>query len=149
MALGTSFEKCESPCPKDAPCQISMHPSQWFMRRRKKIFKCFCFINVYKTMPLRAWSFVTPETLFEQNWISLPQGCSKPIVNAFRPVVHEKRYFFKIYPFFYILPLIGPQKWPAPLFEQIWIPILQACFSQNLVEIGQVLQEKILKVFAI
>jgi len=34
----------------------------------KKIFKGFYYINQYKTMSLyiRAWSFVTPGTLFEQ-----------------------------------------------------------------------------------
>jgi len=39
---------------------------------------------------------------------------------------------------FIILPLIGPQNWPAPLFEHIWIPIPQACFQPSLVEIGLV-----------
>jgi len=42
-------------------------------------------------------------------------------------VVHEEDFliFIKI---FLILRLIGPQKGPVPLFEQIWIPIPQACF---------------------
>jgi len=34
------------------------------------------------------------------------------------------------------------QKGPAPLFEQILIPIPQACFPPSLVEIGQVVLEK-------
>jgi len=41
-----------------------------------------------------------------------------------------------------ILPLIGPQKRPAPLFEQIGIPIPQACFLPSLVETGLVVLEK-------
>jgi len=40
------------------------------------------------------------------------------------------------------LPLIGPQKGPAPLFEQIWILIPQACFLPSLVEISLVVLEK-------
>jgi len=53
----------------------------------------------------------------------------------------EKDYliFIKI---FLILPVIGPQKGPSPLFEQIRIPIPQACFPPSLVEIGQVVLEK-------
>jgi len=43
-----------------------------------------------------------------------------PNINAFRPVIHEKKIFIHI---FLILPLIGPQKRPTPLFEQIWISI--------------------------
>jgi len=31
---GTSFEQAVAPSPKTAPCQISMHSGQWFMRRR-------------------------------------------------------------------------------------------------------------------
>jgi len=42
-----------------------------------------------------------------------------PNTNAFRPVVHEK-IFWRFNKIFLILPLIGPQKGPAPLFEQIW-----------------------------
>jgi len=53
------------------------------------------------------------------------------------------RRFFKIYPIvFLILPLIGPQKGPALLFEHIRIPIPQAYFLPSLVEIGQVVLEK-------
>jgi len=44
--------------------------------------------------------------------------------------------------FFLILPLTGTQKEPAPLFEQIWIPIPQACFLPSLVEIDLVVLEK-------
>jgi len=32
----------------------------------KKMFQVFCYINLYKNVsPLRAWSFMTPGTLFE------------------------------------------------------------------------------------
>jgi len=34
----------------------------------KKMFQVFCNINLYNNVsPLRAWSFMTPETLFEQS----------------------------------------------------------------------------------
>jgi len=46
-----------------------------------------------------------------------------------------------------MLPLIGPQKGPTPLFEQLWIPILQACSLPSLDEIGlEVLEKKILSI---
>jgi len=60
-------------------------------------------------------------------------------INAFRPLVHDFLRFVKI---FLILPLIGPQKAPAPLFEHIWILNCQACVPSSLVEIGQVVLEK-------
>jgi len=39
-------------------------------------------------------------------------------INVFWPVVHEKK-FLRFIKIFLILPLIGPQKGPATLFEQI------------------------------
>jgi len=36
---GLHLNTVESPCPKDDPCQISMHSGQWFMRRR--LFKVY------------------------------------------------------------------------------------------------------------
>jgi len=36
VTQGTSFEKIESPGPKDAPCQILRHSSQCFVRRSLK-----------------------------------------------------------------------------------------------------------------
>jgi len=42
-----------------------------------------------------------------------------------------------------IYVFIGPQKRPAPLSEQICIPISQACFLPSLAEIGLVVLEKI------
>jgi len=53
-----------------------------------------------------------------------------------------RRRFLKIYenvPYF--APYWAP-KGPAPLFEQICIPIPQACFLPSLVEIGLVVLEK-------
>jgi len=50
--------------------------------------------------------------------------------------------FWRFIKIFLILPLIGPQKGPAPLFEQIWIPIHQGCFLPSLVEIGLAVIEK-------
>jgi len=50
--------------------------------------------------------------------------------------------FWRFIKIFLILPLIGHQKGPAPLFEQIWIPILQACFMPRLVEIDLMAKER-------
>jgi len=55
----------------------------------KKIFKGFCYISLYKN----TWPFVTPESIFEQNWISLSQGCPMPNINAFWPVVRQKKIY--------------------------------------------------------
>jgi len=49
----------------------------------------------------------------------------------------------RIIKIFLILPLNGPQKGPGPLFQQICIPISQACFLPSLVEIGLMVLEKI------
>jgi len=59
-------------------------------------------------------------------------------------VIYDLRHFHKKkisqnFPYF---ALIGPQKGPALLFEQILILILQACFLPSLVEIGLVVLEK-------
>jgi len=98
----------------------------------------FCYINLYRTMPLRAWPFVIPRTSFEQTWISLPQRCSMPNIvdfpSQFRTVVYGK--------IFEDLSKFCPLKRSVPLFEQIWIPIPQACFPPSLVEIGQVVLDK-------
>jgi len=53
-----------------------------------------------------------------------------------------EEYFWRFIKMFLILPLTVPQKGPAPLFEQIWFPISQACFLSSLVEIGRVVLEK-------
>jgi len=63
-------------------------------------------------------------------------------IKTFWPAVHEEKIFEDISNFFLILPLIGPQKGPVPLFEQIWIPIPQSCFPPSLVKISQVVREK-------
>jgi len=62
-----------------------------------------------------------------------------PNINAFRPVVYEKKSFLKIYQ---NLSYFVPYWAPTPLFEQIWTPIPQACFLPRLVEIGLVVLEK-------
>jgi len=51
--------------------------------------------------------YMTLGTLFEQNLISLPQGCFMPNINVFWPVVHEnERTFLKIYQNF---PYLAPK----------------------------------------
>jgi len=56
------MNKLESPGPKDALCQISMHLIKVVVHV-KKIIKDFCYINLY---PLSAWPFMIPGKLFEQ-----------------------------------------------------------------------------------
>jgi len=41
-----------------------------------------------------------------------------PNIKTFSSVVHEKKIFDRFNKIVFILPLIGPQKGPAPLFEQ-------------------------------
>jgi len=48
---------------------------------------------IQKYVPQRRWPFMTTGTLFSQNGISLSQGCFIPNINAFGPVVHEKKTF--------------------------------------------------------
>jgi len=91
----------------------------------------------------RIWKFVpfNGMVIYEQTWISLPQGYPMPNINAFRPVVHEKKIFEDLSKFSIFCPLLGPKR-GQPLFEQIWIPIPQGCFLPSLVEIGLVVLEK-------
>jgi len=59
--------------------------------------------------------FAIPEILFEQTWNSLPQGCYMPNINAFRPVVHEKKIFEDLSKFSLFCPLLG-SKMGQPLY---------------------------------
>jgi len=79
--------------------------------------------------------------LFEQTWILSPKASFIPNINTFQPVVHEKKIFEYLSKFSLFFPLLGSKR-PAPLFEQIWIPILQVWFLPSLVEIGPVILEK-------
>jgi len=47
MILGSLFKQAESPCPKDAPDQLSMHSGQWFMRRFLKIYRNCSYFAPY------------------------------------------------------------------------------------------------------
>jgi len=82
MILGTSLNKHESPCPKDAPYQISMHSGQWFMRRN-----FWRFIKIFFFCPLLASPFI---------WtirIPIPQACFLPSLVEIGLVVLEKKSF--------------------------------------------------------
>jgi len=46
-----------------------------------------------------------------------------PNINAFWPVIHEKKIFLRFVKISHYLPLKWSPKGPAPWFEQIWIPI--------------------------
>jgi len=54
------------------------------------------------------------------------------------PASGSREDFLRFFKIFLNLPLI----WPAPLFEQIRIPIPKACLLPSWVEIGQVVLEK-------
>ena len=57
------------------------------------------------------------------------------------PVVLEK--IFSFHQCILAISLLSPLgKGCGPSFEQIWIPITQACFVLSLFKIGQVVQEK-------
>jgi len=61
------MNKLESPCPKDAPCYISMHIcicGQWFIRRRfLKIYQNFPYFALYWA-PIGANLNSHPESMF-------------------------------------------------------------------------------------
>jgi len=61
---------------------------------------------------------MTPETLFEQTLISLPQGYSMLNTKCILAGGSWQEDFWRFIKLFLILPLIGAQKGPAPLFEQ-------------------------------
>jgi len=62
-------------------------------------------------------------------------------IRVFGSPVHEK-IFYNSPNFTPFLPFIWPQKVPAPLFSQTWIPIPQIYFLPNLVPISSVVLEK-------
>jgi len=84
----------------------------------KKLIKEFCYTNQKKLFPLRAWSFATARTLFEQVLISWSKAYSIPN----RPVVHEKKIFkgFCHINYIKLCPLRAwPFMTPRTLFEPI------------------------------
>jgi len=82
MTLGKEFHfnNVESPLPKNACCQISMHSRQWFMRRR--------FLK-----DLSKFSLFCQPPLFEQIWIPIPQARFPPTLVEMGQVVLEKNSF--------------------------------------------------------
>jgi len=62
-----------------------------------------------------------------------------PNINAFRPVVHEKKIFINI---FLILPLLGPKRDQPIYLNKSESPSPKYVSSQSLVKIGQVVHEK-------
>jgi len=86
---------------------------------------------------------MTLGTSFEQKWISLLQGCSLPNINAFHPVVHEKKIFKG---FYYIninkyVALGRGHLWPQ---GQTWICLTQGRSMPNNNAFRPVVYEKII-----
>jgi len=70
-------------------------------------------------------------TLFEQTWISLPQGCTMLNINAFRLVVHEKKVFEDLSKFSLFCPLSGAPKGASPFIWTNLNPHLSSMFPIN------------------
>jgi len=64
-----------------------------------------------------------------------------PNINAFRPVVYEKKNFEDLAKFSLFWPLLGPER-GQPLYLN---NLNQACILPSLVEIGSVVLEKMFK----
>jgi len=72
---GLHLNKVKSPCPKDAPQQISMHSGQWFIR----------FIKFVLILPHKG-----PASLFEQILIPISKAYFLPSLVVIGIVVLEK-----------------------------------------------------------
>jgi len=71
----------------------------------------------------------------------MPQGCSRPNINALQPVVHEKKIFEAKFSLF--CPLLGPKmgqplylnKSESPfsnhVFHQIWLKLAKWCLRRS------------------
>jgi len=84
-------------------------------------------------------------TLFEHAILNLLVQSvlhTKIAMHSGHAFIHDKR-FLKSYKtkILYFAPYLAP-KWPAPLFEHIWIPIPQECFLPTLVEIDLVVTDR-------
>jgi len=98
----------------------------------------FCYIKLHKNLsPLRAWSFMTPEALFEQTLISLTQGYSMPNINVFPTSGHEKKIFEDLSKYFLFCPLLDPKRgqplylnksespYPKHVSCKVWLKLAQ------------------------
>jgi len=83
---------------------------------------------------------MTLGTLYEQILISLPQGHYMPNINAFRPVVHQKKIFEDLSKFSLFFPLLGPKGGQPLYLNKSESP--SPCFLPSSVEIGLVVLEK-------
>jgi len=69
---------------------------------------------------------MTLRTSFEQTWISFPQGCYLPNINAFRPVVHEKLKIFEdLSKFSLFCPFLNKSESPSPklVSYHVWLKL--------------------------
>ena len=127
---GSSFDKPESPSPKDALWQVWLKLAQRFWRRNFWISSMyFCYFVI-----ISPWKRAGPS--FEQIWIPVIQGCIVPSLVEIGPLVLEKK-IFKFCQCIFAIALLSPlgKGW-GPLFEQTWVLISQECFVPSLVEIG-------------
>jgi len=75
------------PCPKDVPCQISMHSGQWFMKRFFKINKIFLILPLIgPARHLNKSESPSPNHVSHQVWLKLAKwfvrrSCLKEKVN--------------------------------------------------------------------
>jgi len=108
----------------------------------KKIFKSFCYVSLYKIMSPKGVAVYDPTDFISTNLNLLAPRMFHAKYQSFPASGSWEEDFLRFNKIFLILPLIGPQRGPAPFYKQIWIPIPQSCFPPSLVEIGQVVREK-------
>jgi len=103
-------EQSKSPSPKNVSYQVWLKLAYWFLRRWfYKHFPIYHYVKV-KAPGAGPNMYMTLGTLFEQNWILSSKGSFVPNINAFRPVVHEKKIFEYLSKFSLFCPLFGPKR---------------------------------------
>jgi len=105
------LKKVKSLCPKDVPCQISMHSGQRFMRRR--FFKDLSKFSLF--CPLLGPKRGQPLYLNKSESPSPKHACFPPSLVEIGQVVHEKKMFEDLTKFSLFCPLLGLKR-GQPLF---------------------------------
>ena len=135
--IGSSFEQTWIPFTKG--CFVPSLVEIGSVVLEKKIFNFFQWIFAisYNYLPLESsgpfiWTDLNPlhprmlRAKFDRNWFS---GSGEEFILISSMHFHN-------------FVILSPLKRAGPLFQQNWIPFIQGCYVQNLVEIGSVVLEK-------
>ena len=104
-----------------------------------------CIFTIFKLSPL--WEGCGPS--FEQNWFPFTQECFVPSFVEVGSGVLEKKILQSFQRIFTISQLSPLWEGLDPSFEQTWIPFTQGYFVPGLVEIGQMVREKKMKMWKV